>query len=173
MESLFLKMLDHCLDRVSVYMHALASIWMFFLIFIVTCDVGGRVILNRPIPGIPEVVKASLVFIAFLLLPEATGKMRHIRSDVLANRLSLPLTRLLALLRFLLGTLLLTGIAVATWDKMLEAWRIWEYEGEGTIRVPMAPVRTTIFICSVVAALLYFRLMGRVFKLFPKGDRTK
>jgi len=173
MERFFLKRLDYWLERVSIYLHALASIWMFFLIFIITCDVGGRVLLNRPIPGIPEVVKASLVFIAFLLLPEATGKMRHIRSDVLANRLSLSLTRILAIVRFLFGTLLLTGIAVATWDKMLEAWKIWEYEGEGTIRVPMAPVRITIFICSVVAALLYFRLLGKVFKLFPKGDRTK
>jgi len=173
MESSFLKKLDYLLDRASVYMHALASIWMFFLIFIITCDVAGRVLLNHPIPGIPEIVKASLVFIAFLLLPEATGKMRHIRSDVLANRLSLPLTRFLAIIRFLLGGLLLAGIAAATWDKMLEAWRIWEYEGEGTIRVPMAPVRTTIFICSVVAALLYFRLMGKGSKIFPKDDRTE
>ncbi len=85
----------------------------------------------------------------------------------------LLLTRLLAIVRFLLGTLLLTGIAVATWDKMIEAWKIWEYEGEGTIRMPMAPVRTTIFICSVIAAILYFRLLGKVFKLFPRDDRTK
>ena len=173
MESSFLKKLDYWLDRVSIYMHALASIWMFFLIFIITCDVGGRVLLNRPIPGVPEVIKASLVFIAFLLLPEATSKMRHIRSDVMANRLGPSLTRMLAIVRFLLGMLLLTGIAVATWDKMIEAWKIWEYEGEGTIRVPMAPVRTTIFICSAIAAVLYFRLLGKVFKLFPRDDRTK
>jgi len=173
MESSFLKKLDYVLDRASIVMHALASIWMFFLIFIITCDVGGRVLFNHPIPGIPEIVKASLVFIAFLLLPEATGKMRHIRSDVLANRLSLRLTRFLGAVRFLLGGLLLTGIAAATWDKMLEAWRIWEYEGEGTIRVPMAPVRTTIFICSIAAALLYFRLMRKVSKIFPKDDKTK
>jgi TRAP-type C4-dicarboxylate transport system permease small subunit len=173
MERSFLKKLDYWLDRVSIYMHALASIWMFFLIFIITCDVAGRVLLNRPIPGVPEVIKASLVFIAFLLLPEATGKMRHIRSDVMANRLGPSLTRMLAIVRFLLGMLLLTGIAAATWDKMIEAWKIWEYEGEGTIRVPMAPVRTTIFICSAIAAVLYFRLLGKVFKLFPRDDRTK
>ncbi len=172
MENSFLKKLDYCLERVSLYMHALASIWMFFLIFIITCDVGGRVLLNHPIPGIPEVIKASLVFICFMLLPEATGKMRHIRSDVMANRLGPSPTRILAIVRFLLGALLLTGIAVATWDKMLEAWRIWEYEGEGTIRVPMAPVRTTIFICSGIAAILYFRLLGKVSKLFP-GDKIK
>ena len=173
MESFFLKKLDYWLDRVSIYMHALASIWMFFLIFIITCDVGGRVLLNHPIPGIPEVIKASLVFICFLLLPEATGKMRHIRSDVMANRLGPSLTRMLAIVRFLLGALLLTGIAAATWDKMIEAWKIWEYEGEGTIRVPMAPVRTTIFICSVIAAILCFRLLGKVSKLFPRVNRTK
>jgi len=173
MESNFLKKVDHWLERAAIYLHALASIWMFFLIFIITCDVGGRVLLNRPIPGVPEVVKASLVFIAFLLLPEATGKMRHIRSDVMANRLGPSLTRMLAIVRFLLGMLLLTGIAAATWDKMIEAWKIWEYEGEGTIRVPMAPVRTTIFICSAIAAVLYFRLLGKVFKLFPRDDRTQ
>ena len=113
------------------------------------------------------------IYLPFCCLPEATGKMRHIRSDVMANRLGPSLTRMLAIVRFLLGVLLLTGIAAATWDKMIEAWKIWEYEGEGTIRVPMAPVRTTIFICSAIAAVLYFRLLGKVFKLFPRDDRTK
>lgn len=162
------RLLSKALDNVSVGMHALASLWMFFLMFLTTCDVGGRVLLNHPIPGVPEIIKASLVFICFLLLPEATGKMRHIRSDVLVKRLGSSATSILAVIRFLLGTLLLTGIAIGTWDKMIEAWKIWEYEGEGTIRVPMAPLRTTILVCALLAAFFSVRLLRKTLKEFPK-----
>ena len=149
------------LDKVSIGMHGLASIWMFFLIFLTTCDVGGRVIFNHPIPGVTELIKASLVFICFLLLPEATLKMRHIRSDVLLSRMGPSTNRVLSVVRFFLFTVLLIMIAIGTWDKMIQAWQIWEYEGEGTIRVPMAPVRTTILICSLLAAFFSFRLFRK------------
>ena len=147
-------------------MHALASAWMFLLMFLTTCDVIGRVFFNHPIPGVPELIKVSLVFICFLLLPEATNKMRHIRSDVLVKRLGSCTSNILSIIRFLLGMLLLVAIAIGTWDKMIEAWKIWEYEGEGTIRVPMAPVRTTIMICSILAAFFSLRLLRMALKKF-------
>jgi TRAP-type C4-dicarboxylate transport system permease small subunit len=163
-----LRLLSGALDKLSIGMHALASLWMFFLIFLTTCDVAGRVLFNRPIPGVPEIIKVSLVFICFLLLPEATGKMRHIRSDVLVKRLGSSTASILTVIRFLLGTLLLIGIAIGTWDKMIEAWKIWEYEGEGTIRVPMAPVRTTILVCSLLAAFFSIRLLRKALKKLPR-----
>jgi len=163
------EQLSQWLDNIAAGMHALAAILMFFLIFITTSDVVGRVILNIPLPGIPEIIKVSLVMICFLLLPEATRGMHHIRSEILADRLSPYWARLLAIVRFLLGTLLLIGIAVATWDKMIVAWKIWEYEGEGGIRVPVAPVRTVILISCVLAAIFSIRLLHQVIK----GDHGK
>ena len=159
-----LRQLPRWPDKIAAGMHALAAIWMFFLIFITTTDVVGRAVLNIPLPGIPEIIKVSLVVICFLLLPEATRGMHHIRSEILVDRLSPFWARILAIVRFLLGTLLLIGIAAATWDKMIKAWKIWEYEGEGIIRVPVAPVRTVILICSVLAAFFSFRLLRRVIK---------
>lgn len=164
MWNLLLKQVSRWLDDVAAGMHALAAILMFFLIFITTSDVLGRVVLNIPLPGIPEIIKVSLVLICFLLLPEATRGMHHIRSEILVDRLSPYWARLLAIVRFLLGTLLLIGIAVATWDKMIKAWKIWEYEGEGIIRVPVAPVRTVILISCVLAAFFSFRLLRQVLK---------
>ncbi|MEW6667224.1 MAG: TRAP transporter small permease [Thermodesulfobacteriota bacterium] len=158
------KQLSRWLDGIAAGMHALAAILMFFLIFITTSDVVGRVILNIPLPGIPEVIKVSLVLICFLLLPEATRGTHHIRSAILVDRLRPFWARLLAVVRFSLGTLLLIGIAVATWDKMIKAWKIWEYEGEGVIRVPVAPVRTVILISCVLAAVFSFRLLRQVIK---------
>jgi TRAP-type C4-dicarboxylate transport system permease small subunit len=171
MDNRLMRYMSAALDKLSIGMHALASLWMFFLIFLTTCDVGGRVLLNRPIPGVPELIKVSLVFICFLLLPEATVKMRHIRSDVLVKRLSPQTARVLAAVRFVLGTLILIAIALGTWDKMIEAWKIWEYEGEGTIRVPMAPVRTTILACSLLAAFFSVRLFRKTLKASSGGSR--
>jgi len=149
-------------------MHGIGALWMFLLMFLITCDVVCRVLFNYPIAGVIELTKASLVFICFLLLPAATAKMKHIRSDILVNKMR-PFTRnALAVLRFLLGTLLLIAIVAGTWNKMIEAWRIWDYEGEGTIRVPMAPVRTTILISSLLAAYFFFRLLLNALSSFPK-----
>ena len=145
-------------------MHSIGAVWMFLLMFLSTSDVVCRVLFNYPIAGVHELTKASLVFICFLLLPAATASMKHIRSDVLVGRLGSGSQNVLASLRFFLGMLLLIGVAAGTWDKMIEAWRIWDYEGEGTIRVPMAPVRTTILISSLLAAYFYFRLFLNTLK---------
>ena len=156
------------LDKISIAMHSIGAVWMFLLMFLITSDVFCRVIFNHPIAGVIELTKASLVFICFLLLPAATASMKHIRSDVLVSRLGPLSQNVLAVLRFSLGTLLLIAIVVGTWDKMIEAWRIWDYEGEGTIRVPMAPVRTTILLSSLLAAYFFFRLLMNALSSFPK-----
>jgi TRAP-type C4-dicarboxylate transport system permease small subunit len=166
MSNRFLKQLSRWPDYISTGMHGLAAIMMFIMVFLATADVVGRTLFNHPITGVPEIIKVSLVFICFLLLPEATAKLHHIRSTILADRLNPVWSRRLAIVRFSLGALLLTGIAVATWDKMIEAWKIWEYEGEGTIRIPMFPVRATILICASLAALFSLRHLFQALKGF-------
>ena len=166
MRNRFLKQLSQLLDYISTGMHGLAAIMMFVMVFLATGDVVGRSLFNRPITGVTEIIKVSLVFICFLLLPECTAKLRHIRSEILVDRLSPAWSRRLAIVRFSLGALLCIGIAVATWDKMIEAWKIWEYEGEGTIRVPMFPVRATILICASLAAFFSLKHLRQALKGF-------
>ena len=49
-------------------LNVVAVIWTFLLVFFVTADVMGRFIFNHPITGIPEIIQASLVGLAFLIL---------------------------------------------------------------------------------------------------------
>jgi TRAP-type C4-dicarboxylate transport system permease small subunit len=164
MSNRFLKQLSKWPDYISTGMHGLAASMMFIMVFLATGDVVGRALFNRPIPGVPEIIKVSLVFICFLLLPEATRSLHHIRSEILVDRMSPAWARRMAMVRFFLGAVIMIGIAVATWDKMIEAWKIWEYEGEGTIRIPMFPVRAAILICSSLGAFFSLRLLRKTLK---------
>ena len=38
---------------------------------------------------------------------------------------------------------------------MLEAWEIGEYEGEGALRVPTAPIRTILVLGAALTMILY------------------
>lgn len=157
----FLKQLSRLPDNLSIGLHVLGSVWMFFLMFITTCDVFLRAVANYPIPGVIEFLKVSLVYICFLLLPEATVKMKHIRSDILVKKMGPGFQHTLSIFRFLFGFLLMIAILIGTWDKMIQAWQIWEYEGEGSVRIPMAPVRATIVISSLLGAWFFFRLLRK------------
>lgn len=155
----FLKQLSRLPDNLSISLHVLGSIWMFILMFITTCDVFLRAVANYPIPGVVEFLKVSLVYICFLLLPESTIQKKHIRSDIFVRKMGSGFQYILAIFRFLFGFLLMIAILVGTWDKMIVAWQIWEYEGDGSVRIPMAPLRATIVISSSLVAYFFFRLM--------------
>ena len=55
--------------RVTSVMNAVATFWIFVIMFLMTGDVLGRVLFNRPITGTPEIVKVSIVGIVFLQIP--------------------------------------------------------------------------------------------------------
>ncbi|MBU2643869.1 TRAP transporter small permease [bacterium] len=136
-------------------LNAVATIWTFMLVFFVTADVVGRFVFNHPITGTPEIVQGSLVGLAFLYLPHTTWTGRQIKSDLLQSLLGLKFKRIMKFFSPLFGMAVFLLIAYTNWYDMMEAWRIGEWEGEGTMRVPVAPFRTILVAGSVLTAVFY------------------
>jgi TRAP-type C4-dicarboxylate transport system permease small subunit len=134
-------------------MNAVASFWIFVIMFLMTGDVLGRVILNHPLTGTPEIVKVSIVGIVFMQIPHTLWVDRHIRSEIIILRLA-PLARELCEIGIcILGAAVFLGIFVASWADTMMAWKILEYEGEGALRVPVYPIRTIILLGSSFTAI--------------------
>lgn len=161
------------LIRLTSLLNAVATIWTLFLIFFVTADVCGRVFFGRPLTGAPEIVKMSLVALVFLHMPHTLWKGRHIRSDLLISRVPPTLRTVMEAIMWVLGAFLFTGIVIASWHHMVDAWQTGIYEGAGSVRVPLAPVRTIVILGSALTVLLYFvGAAQRIAKLrgLSKGD---
>jgi TRAP-type C4-dicarboxylate transport system permease small subunit len=160
--------------RMVSIMNALATGWIFFIMFLMVADVAGRAFFNHPITGTPEIVKVSLVGIIFLQMPHTFWVGRHIRSELILSRLKPPYRDFLDMAARLLVVLIFLGIFVSSWDRTLSSWTLLEFEGEGALRVPVYPIRTLILIGSILTSCLFiyrfFESAVRLIKRQDKGD---
>jgi TRAP-type C4-dicarboxylate transport system permease small subunit len=152
--------------KFTAAMNATATIWMFLLMFFMTADVIGRIFFGHPLTGAPELVKVSLVGVIYLHMPHTLWMGRHIRSDLLSSRMGATLRIIMQVTMHILGAALFAGIVFSSWHHMVEAWQIGEYEGEGALRVPTAPIRTIVILGSAMTVILYLvrtrRIIGQL-----------
>ena len=73
-------------------LNAMATLWIFLIMFLTTADVLGRMFFNAPITGTPELIKVSLVGIVFMQLSHTFWMNRHIRSELILSKLG-PISR--------------------------------------------------------------------------------
>lgn len=156
------KLLSHYFDTMLGILNYVSAVLIFVICIWIVADVIGRVFLNHPLVGTPEVAANSLAAIAFLQMPFILKEDKHIRSVMLLDRLSMNSKDLLNVLAYLLGLLLFAMAFASSWEPMLTSWRIGEYEGEGALRVPSYPVKTIILIGSALITILYARNIVRV-----------
>lgn len=160
---MIVKWFIQSLVKLSAYMNAVATLWTFLLVFFMTADVVGRIFFNHPLTGAPELVKISLVGLVYLHMANTLWVGRHIRSELLVNRMGARFKDVLEVIMYLLGAGLFIIIVTSNWDYMIRAWEIGEYEGEGALRVPTAPIRTILIVGSTLTALLYLVRTGESF----------
>jgi len=136
-------------------LNAVATLWIFLIMFLMTGDVLGRLLFNAPITGTPELVKISLVGIIFMQMPHTIWKNRHIRSELILTRLGPVKRKMLNGLAYLLGAAVFLGIFSSSWSPTVMSWEMLEYEGEGALRVPVYPIRTIILLGSLITSILF------------------
>jgi len=141
--------------KLAYGMNVVAVLWTFLLIFFVTADVLGRFVFNHPITGIPEIIQASLVGLAFLYLPHITREGRQVRSDLAKSLFGAGFHGVMGVLSSLLGAAVFALILLTNWSDMVEAWAIGEWDGQGALRVPTAPFRTLLIIGAGLTAFYY------------------
>ncbi|MGI9437933.1 MAG: TRAP transporter small permease [Geminicoccaceae bacterium] len=137
----------------------MSAFWTLCLAILIFLDVTGRSFLSSPIPGTKEIIQNSVVAITFLQLPLAiyTGSM--LRTSIFADAVPPQIRRALRTIAGILGLAFFLGIVLSTWQPLLDAWRIGEYEGEGALRVPTWPVRGLVLGMSAFGAVAYLMMI--------------
>ncbi len=135
--------------------HLISAFWTLGLALLIFTDVFGRGLLNSPVPGTKEIVQNSIVAITFLQLPLAIYGGSMLRTSIFADAVPLRMRLVLRTFASLLGIAFLLGLVISTWEPLMDAYRIGEYEGEGALRVPTWPVRGGVLVMSAFGAVAY------------------
>lgn len=136
-------------------LHIFSAFWTMALAFLIFGDVFGRIFFSRPIPGTKELLQNSVVTITFLQIPLAIYSGSMLRTSILSDAVPPTFRKILRTFASILGLLLFLGLIWGTWPSFWDAYRIGEYEGEGSLRVPTWPVRGMIALMSAFAAIAY------------------
>ncbi|MFK7877947.1 MAG: TRAP transporter small permease [Paracoccaceae bacterium] len=136
-------------------LHIFSAFWTLALAFLIFGDVIGRIFLSRPIPGTKEILQNSIVTITFLQIPLAIYSGSMLRTSILSDALPPAMRRMLRTFAAILGLALFLALIWGTIPSFWDAYRIGEYEGEGSLRVPTWPVRGAIAAMSAFGAFAY------------------
>lgn len=147
-------------EKVIVVLNVMATAWIFGMVMFVVLDVSGRVLLNHPLTGVPEIIKISNPMIAFLQITYVLWAGRHIRTDILLDRMTKKGNAWINIVNAAMGVFIFVLNFYSGWDLTVTAFDIWEYEGEGALRVPTAPIRLIILIGSVLMIIQFCRIIA-------------
>ena len=67
--------------------NALASVWVLFIVGLISADVIGRAAFNAPLPGVPEIVRFSIVGMVWLQMAYALRSGNHLRTTLFLGRM--------------------------------------------------------------------------------------
>ena len=140
--------------------HILSSIWVFILAIVILVDVFGRVLFLAPLPGTKEILQNSVILVTFLQLPLAIYSGSMLRTTLLTEALPPFAQRVLRTLAYALGCILFAAIGYASFPEAIEAMRLNEYEGEGSLRIYTWPIRFLLVITAAFAAFAYLSMMA-------------
>jgi len=161
------------ITHLVVILNVAATVGIFALTAIVVADVLGRTLFNRPVTGVPELAKLSIVAITFLQIPYVMLIERHIRSTVLVDRMPRIWQTWLNIITYLIGMIVFAMFFYGGWDLTVTAWKVSEYEGEGALRVPTSPNRIIIELGSALMVILCCRNMVRYVKELSNKNHQK
>jgi TRAP-type C4-dicarboxylate transport system permease small subunit len=145
--------------RIARAIHLLAAFWTLCLAVLIFFDVMGLKFFGRPVPGTKEIIQNSVVAITFLQIPLAIYSGSMLRTSILADSVPPFVQKLLRTFMSVLGFVVFMTILWSTWPAFFDAYRIGEYEGEGSLRVPTWPVRGTVLVMSAFAAWAYLTMI--------------
>jgi len=145
--------------NVARYMHILSSVWVFILAAVILVDVFGRVLFLQPLPGTKEILQNSVIAVTFLQIPLAIYSGSMLRTTLISDFMPTVVKKVLRTFAYLLGFALFAAISYATFPEAVDAHRLGEYEGEGSLRIYTWPIRFLIVVTGAFAAFAYITLM--------------
>jgi TRAP-type C4-dicarboxylate transport system permease small subunit len=158
-------------------LNSLGTLWIIVLMVIMNIDVFGRTLFTKPLPGVPELVRLSIVAIIFIQIGHTLRTHRLTRSDNLIRALQDKWPRIgfgLQGLYALAGSALFAILFHASFPFFIRSWTGGEYAGiEGYVSYPVWPVRLIILIGCACAAIQYLLFAWRDFRIATGLDDPK
>lgn len=143
-------------------LNALGTALIFLIMVFAMVDIGGRLLFNAPLAGVPELVTMSIVGVVFLQLPHAVGCGRLIRSDMLVGVINVAAPRAGAALEGLfdlVGIGVFGGILLGAVPHLVDAYqRGYEFGTPGVFVFPQWPLRL-IVVVGCAATIVQFLLL--------------
>lgn len=152
-----IKFLERWTDTLSKWLMVFAAMWAFFLAFYILADVIGRAF-DMPFKGTHEVVKNSIVMIAFMQAAYCVRSRSMLRADFLLHLMSPGLQRVINIIGYLLAAAFFAVLVDGTYPKAIHAIMSGEFEGEGALRVPTWPARVVVLCTAALLTINYLFL---------------
>ncbi|MBS29420.1 MAG: hypothetical protein CL566_10965 [Alphaproteobacteria bacterium] len=159
--------IDRWSERISKWLMVIAAMWAFLLAFYILADVIGR-FFGFPLKGTHEVVKNSIVMIAFMQVAYCVLSRSMLRADFLLHLIGGKSERVINFLGYVLGALFFAALFWGTKDPAWRAIVTGEFEGEGALRVPTWPARWVVLITSALLVVNYLMLALKEVLLQPE-----
>jgi TRAP-type C4-dicarboxylate transport system permease small subunit len=139
-----------------------SAVVLFLMMIITAVDVGGRYLLNKPIPGGFELTEILLAALIYCGLPLVSARREHIVIDTFDPLFSQGVKRVLDMLAEVICAIALAGVG---WLIFLRANRVAEYgDTTNVLKLPLAPVVYLMAVMITVAAVIHLLLI-----LVPHG----
>lgn len=148
------------LERICSALNYVAAAWLMVIAVVIFVEVMGRGVFSAFLGG-DEIVTNSVPAIVFLQIPLAILSGSMLRTTITFDHLNKRWRHIVNAVSYLLGMILMIGIAVGGWTDMIKGWEIGEYQGIGALEVPVYPVRTIIIASAIFITLIYFTLLLR------------
>ncbi|HCC36148.1 MAG TPA: TRAP transporter small permease [Treponema sp.] len=165
----FFRFIQKILGKIFSAFQGISSAWLFVLMTLISIDVFGRALFNKPFRGTPELVSFSIVVIAFLELPYVLWTNGHVRSTVFYDKVG-PLGKdIIDLIAALIGIVVFVMLIKSSMNDFIKAVRIGEFEGEGALRIPTSPARALLIVGAGFMVLqLVFNAGKKVYSIINR-----
>lgn len=148
------------IDRFITALNAVSGYILFFMMIMITVDVTGRYLFNSPIPGTLEFTEFLMVFVVFFSMAFVQLEKRHIRVELVTQRLPKKLDDGMSIATLLIGAVFFGLLA---WQSWFSAWSAFEYReaSEGLIQIPIYPPKFAIPFGSAIMVVQLLRDAAR------------
>ena len=155
-------MIARACDGLLRALNMLASFGVVVIMLLIAADVIGRAGFNRPLVGVPEIVKIAVVCVVWLQIAYTLRAGQHLRSSLIFAVLPRAARRVIWSLNCLLGIGVFGMIAWAAEDNVLKALARGTFEGEHPVRIPVWPVWAILVLGAALTAAEYLVQFVRV-----------
>lgn len=171
-----LSRLDRALYRIETFLALIGGLAVFSLMLLAVVSVGGRNIVNHPLPGYVDWIEQAMPLIAFVGVSYCQRLGGHIRMDILVGHLH---GRLLWSAEFVSALLMLILMLLLLWGSWAHFERsfdwaapLWSRDSSLDIRLPIWPAKLLAPIAFAILSLrLLLQLWGYGRGIVEGGDR--